>query len=56
MSDITIHTPWGSVIVGNEPFQLGELMVTDDGVEIEVVNLNPLEFREAPMESEDWGE
>lgn len=56
MSDITIRTQWGNVIVGHEPLQLGELLVTDDGVEIEVVNLSPLEFQEAPMEDEDWGE
>ena len=56
MSEITIATPWGRVSVGDEPFELGELLVTDDGVEIEVIRLDPLEFQEAPMEDEDWGE
>jgi lysine biosynthesis protein LysW len=51
-----METEFGYVEIGNEPLQLGELLVTDDGVEIEVVSLNPLRFEEAPIEDEDWGE
>lgn len=51
-----METGYGYVELGNEPLQLGELLVTDEGVEVEVVSLSPLRFEEAPMEAEDWGE
>lgn len=51
-----ISTPWGSVDIGHEPLMLGELLITDDGVEVEVTNLAPLTFDECPREEEDWGE
>ncbi|MBW7916190.1 MAG: lysine biosynthesis protein LysW [Trueperaceae bacterium] len=35
---------------------LGELLVTDEGAELEVVGLDPLRFELAPEEAEDWGE
>ena len=35
----------------------GELITCPDcGVELEVVNLDPVELAEAPQEEEDWGE
>jgi alpha-aminoadipate carrier protein LysW len=36
--------------------ELGELVVTDEGVELEVVGVEPLRFEPAPEEEEDWGE
>jgi lysine biosynthesis protein LysW len=52
----TIDTPFGTVDADASKLELGEILVTDDGVEIEVVGLNPLKFEEAPQEDEDWGE
>ena len=52
----TIETPFGSLEADPAALELGELLVTDDGVEVEVVNLDPLTFEEAPEEDEDWGE
>ncbi len=51
-----IQTPFGIVEADVDALELGEILVTDDGVEVEVVNLDPLTFEEAPMEDEDWGE
>ena len=53
---ITIRTPHGSVDVDPEALELGELIVSDDGVELEVVALDPLRLEPAPLEDEDWGE
>lgn len=37
--------------------ELGELIVCDDcGVDLEVLNLTPLQIELAPEEAEDWGE
>jgi lysine biosynthesis protein LysW len=52
----TIETPYGLVEVDPEALELGELVVTDEGTELEVVDLNPLRFELAPEEDEDWGE
>lgn len=52
----TIDTPYGSVEVDPDDLQLGELVVTDEGAELEVVSLDPLKFELAPEEDEDWGE
>ena len=51
-----METGFGFVELGNEPLQLGELLVTDEGNEVEVIGLNPLRFELAPEEAEDWGE
>jgi lysine biosynthesis protein LysW len=51
-----IRTPHGTVDVDPDSLELGELVVSDDGVELEVVGLDPLRFEPAPMEDEDWGE
>lgn len=51
-----MNTDFGYVEIGNEPLVLGELLVTDEGSEIEVVSLDPLRFELAPEEAEDWGE
>ena len=51
-----IETPFGTVEADPAALELGEILVTDDGVEVEVVGLDPLTFEEAPMEDEDWGE
>ena len=52
----TVRTPHGTVDVDPTALELGELLVSDDGVEREVVSLEPLRFEPAPMEDEDWGE
>lgn len=51
-----IRTPHGVVDADPAVLQLGELVVSDDGVELEVVGLAPLRFEPAPVEDEDWGE
>lgn len=51
-----VETGFGLVDVNVDALELGEILVTDDGVEVEVVGLDPLKFEEAPMEDEDWGE
>lgn len=52
----TFETGFGRVAVDPGTVRLGELFVTDDGAEVEVVGLEPLRFAEAPEEDEDWGE
>lgn len=52
----TIDTPYGLVEVDPDELELGELVVTDEGAELEVVSLSPLRFELAPEEEEDWGE
>jgi alpha-aminoadipate/glutamate carrier protein LysW len=52
----TIVTPYGLVEVDPEELELGELVVTDEGSELEVVGLDPIRFEPAPEEEEDWGE
>ncbi len=52
----TIDTPYGAVDVDPSELELGELVVSDDGSELEVVGLDPLRFEPAPEEDEDWGE
>lgn len=52
----TLDTPYGRVSVNPVTLLLGELLVTDEGAELEVVGLDPLELVEAPEEEEDWGE
>lgn len=51
-----VETPYGSVEVDPAQLELGELLVSDEGVELEVVALNPLRLEPAPEEDEDWGE
>ena len=52
----TIETPYGSVDIDTETVELGELLVSDDGTELEVVGIDPLRLEPAPEEDEDWGE
>ena len=52
----TIETPYGTLDIDPGALELGELVVTDEGVELEVVGLDPLRFEPAPEEDEDWGE
>lgn len=52
----TIVTPYGLVEVDPETLELGELVVSDEGAELEVVGLDPIRFEPAPEEEEDWGE
>ncbi len=52
----TIETPHGTVEIDPETVELGELLVSDDGTELEVVGLEPLKLEPAPQEDEDWGE
>jgi lysine biosynthesis protein LysW len=56
MSTVPVRTPHGLVDVDPDALELGELVVSDDGVELEVVSLEPLRFEPAPQEDEDWGE
>lgn len=51
-----VDTPYGTLDVDPTGLELGELVVTDEGVELEVVSLDPLRFEPAPEEDEDWGE
>lgn len=51
-----IDTPYGRVQADEGSLELGELLVTDEGVELEVVGLDPLRLEPAPEEDEDWGE
>ena len=53
---LTIDTDHGRVHVDPVGLRLGELLVTDEGAELEVVGLDPLRFEPAPEEDEDWGE
>ncbi|MDR9391012.1 MAG: lysine biosynthesis protein LysW [Trueperaceae bacterium] len=52
----TLSTPYGRLDVDPATLELGELLVSDDGVELEVVALDPLRLEPAPEEAEDWGE
>jgi lysine biosynthesis protein LysW len=56
MPTVPVRTPHGVVDVDPAALELGELVVSDDGVELEVVALDPLRFEPAPQEDEDWGE
>lgn len=51
-----IDTDYGRLDVNPANLMLGELLVTDEGAEVEVVGLSPLRFELAPEEAEDWGE
>jgi len=51
-----IPTFYGFVEANEESLEVGELVVTDEGVELEVVSTNPLRFDIAEVELEDWGE
>lgn len=42
--------------ITEDQLKVGELVVTEYGVELEVVSVDPLKFEIAPMEAEDWGE
>jgi lysine biosynthesis protein LysW len=53
---VTIDTEYGRIEVDPTGLRLGELLVTDEGAELEVVGLGPLRFEPAPEEDEDWGE
>ena len=52
----TVETAYGRVRVNPSDLMLGELVVTDEGAELEVIGLQPLRFELAPEEEEDWGE
>lgn len=56
MSVQTIDTPYGRVEADVADLELGELLVSDEGTELEVVSLEPLRLEPAPEEAEDWGE
>jgi len=56
MAHQQIDTPYGRVEVDPSQLVLGELVVSDEGSELEVVGLEPLRFELAPEEAEDWGE
>ena len=52
----TLDTPFGLVEVDPTALELGELVVSDEGAELEVTGLAPVRFELAPEEDEDWGE
>lgn len=51
-----IETEYGRLSVDPADLMLGEIIVTDEGAELEVVGLEPLRLELAPEEAEDWGE
>lgn len=51
-----INTHYGFIDETEDSLELGEIVVTDEGVELEVTQLEPLTFELAPEEAEDWGE
>lgn len=51
-----MNTPYGYIEQDCGELELGELVTTDDGVELEVTCLDPITFEVAPEEIEDWGE
>lgn len=51
-----IETEYGRLNVDPTDLMLGEIVVTDEGAELEVVGLAPLRLELAPQEAEDWGE
>ena len=51
-----LQTDYGQIEADLSALMLGELLVTDEGGELEVVGLEPLRFEVAPEEAEDWGE
>lgn len=55
-TNMTLETNYGRVSLNPSDVMLGELVVTDEGAELEVVSLDPLRFELAPEEEEDWGE
>jgi|GEM_PF-1706522 alpha-aminoadipate carrier protein LysW len=52
----TLDTDYGRVRFDPSAVMLGELLVTDEGVELEVVSLDPFRLEPAPEVAEDWGE
>ncbi|HEX7038933.1 MAG TPA: lysine biosynthesis protein LysW [Trueperaceae bacterium] len=52
----SFETDYGRVRLDPSQLMLGELVVTDEGVELEVVGLDPLRLEPAPEVAEDWGE
>ncbi len=56
MPSRSIDTPYGRVEADPAALELGELLVSDEGTELEVVSLDPLRLEPAPEEAEDWGE
>ncbi len=52
----TLETPFGFIEIDPGTLELGELVVSDEGAELEVTGLDPLRFELAPEEDEDWGE
>ncbi len=57
MSQQTAFCPECDAQISVEDVIVGEILVCPDcGVELEVINLNPLTIDIAPMEVEDWGE
>jgi len=55
MTEILV-TPYGRLDLDPDSLGLGELVVSDVGVELEVVSLEPLRFKPTSEEDEDWGE
>jgi lysine biosynthesis protein LysW len=56
MPTTTIETHYGRVEADPAALELGEILVSDEGTELEVVSLEPLRLEPAPEEAEDWGE
>jgi alpha-aminoadipate/glutamate carrier protein LysW len=57
MSEITANCPECDAQIDLEGMGLNEIVVCSDcGVDLELVNLEPVQLELAPMETEDWGE
>jgi alpha-aminoadipate carrier protein LysW len=56
-TETNTHCPECDAEIVLEDVLIGEIIVCSDcGVDLEVVQLNPLTLELAPMEEEDWGE
>jgi alpha-aminoadipate/glutamate carrier protein LysW len=57
MSEITANCPECDAQIDLEGMGLNEIVVCSDcGVDLELINLEPVQLELAPMETEDWGE
>ena len=50
------ETPFGFILIEQGTLELGEIFISDEGAEVEVTSLFPLNFELVPEEAEDWGE
>jgi alpha-aminoadipate/glutamate carrier protein LysW len=57
MSELSANCPECDAQVDLQGMGLNEIIVCSDcGVDLELINLEPVQLELAPMETEDWGE